>query len=130
MDNGGEIEAQALEFQKIEEVFEDRGSEFFDTLLSFGSINQLKTKIKTFEDQGTDLHGVCRSHFYFFLYETNPNFLYFVEWCLSNYYSSEIVVMESAKKFFWCLLNSLVVWYSLIVPPLFTLCREYFNEET
>ena len=77
MDNGGEIEAQALEFQKIEEVFEDKDSDIFYTLLSFGSINQLKMKIKTFEDQGTDLRGVCRSHFWFFLSETNPKFSIF-----------------------------------------------------
>ena len=74
MDSGGEIDAQTLEFQKIEEVFEDRDSEVFDTLLTFGSINQLKTKIKTFEHQGTSLHGVCRSHFHFFLSGTHPKF--------------------------------------------------------
>ena len=74
MDSGGEIEAPVLEFQKIEEVFEDRDSEDFDTLLSFVSINQLKTKIKTFKDHGTDLHGVFRSHFYFFCLEQTLNF--------------------------------------------------------
>ena len=84
MDSGGEIEAQALEFQKIEEVLEDRDSEVFDTLLSFGSINQLKTKIKTFQYQGTDLHGVCMSHFYFLCLEQTLNFLDFVEWCASK----------------------------------------------
>ena len=40
------MEAQALEFQKNEEVFEDRDSEIFDTLIFFGFINQLKPKIK------------------------------------------------------------------------------------
>ena len=29
MDSGGEIEDQVLEFQKIEEVFEDKDSKFF-----------------------------------------------------------------------------------------------------
>ena len=87
MDSGGKIEFQYLEYHKIEEVLEDRESEVFDTLLSFGSVNQLKTKIKTFEDQGTDLHGVCRSHFYFFCLEQTLIFLDFVEWCASNYSS-------------------------------------------
>ena len=50
MDSGGEIEAQDLEYHNIEEVFEDRDSEFFDTLLSFGLVNQLKYKIKTLKD--------------------------------------------------------------------------------
>ena len=67
MDSGGEIEAQALEYQKIEEVFENRDIDIFYTLLYFCSVNQLKTKIKTFEYQGTYLHGVCRSHFLFFV---------------------------------------------------------------
>ena len=35
MDSGREIEAQVLEFEKIEEVFEDRDCEIFDTLFSF-----------------------------------------------------------------------------------------------
>ena len=65
MDSGGEIESRVLDFQKFEEVFEDRDSEIFDTLLSFVLVNQLKTKIKTFMDQGTNLHGVLKSHFYF-----------------------------------------------------------------
>ena len=34
MDSGREIEAQALEFQKIEEVLEDRDNEFFYKLLT------------------------------------------------------------------------------------------------
>ena len=89
MGSGGEIEAQVLEFLKIEEVFEDRDSEIFYTLLSFGPVNQLKTKIKVFKDQGTYLHGVFTSHFYFFSVEQTLNFPYFVEWCASNYSSFE-----------------------------------------
>ena len=65
IDSGGEIEAKALESERIEEVFEDRNIEFFDTFSTYGSINQLKSKLKTFEDQGTNLHGVCRFQFHF-----------------------------------------------------------------
>ena len=46
MDSGGEIEAHVLEFQKIEEAFEDKYSEIFYNLVSFVLVNQLKTKIK------------------------------------------------------------------------------------
>ena len=70
MDSGGEIEDQVLEFQKKEEVFEYKYSEICDSMLSFGLVNQLKTQIKTFKDQGTDLYGVFTSHF--FLSKTNP----------------------------------------------------------
>ena len=58
MDSRREMEAQALEFQKIEEVFEDKDSEIFDTLLSFGSIKQLQIKLKTFKEKGKHMYGV------------------------------------------------------------------------
>ena len=41
MDSERETEARALEFQKIEEVFEDKDSEIFNSVLPFSSINQL-----------------------------------------------------------------------------------------
>ena len=41
MDSGEWVEAQALEYQKNEEVYEDKENEVFDTLLSFGLVNQL-----------------------------------------------------------------------------------------
>ena len=74
MDSGGEIEDQALEFQKIEDVFGDRDGEVFDTLLSFGSINQLQAKLKTLKEQGKGIHGVYRSYFSFFMSRENPKF--------------------------------------------------------
>ena len=39
MDSGGEIEDQVLEFHKIEEAFEDKDSEVFDTIIVVGSVN-------------------------------------------------------------------------------------------
>ena len=50
MDSGGEVEAQALEFQKIYEVLEDRYRGIFDTIMSFGPIHQLKNKLDAFKD--------------------------------------------------------------------------------
>ena len=35
MDSGGEVEAKALEFHKIDEVFEDRDGGIFDTIFFF-----------------------------------------------------------------------------------------------
>ena len=108
MDSGGEIEAQVLEFQKIEKVFEDRDIEVFDTLLFFGLVNQLKTKIKTFEDHGTDLHGFFRSHLYFLYPKQTLNFPNFVEWCTSNDSSSERVIMDATKSKIIFPINALV----------------------
>ena len=58
MERGGEIEAHDLEFQKLEEVFEDRDGAFFYTIFSFGPIYQFKTKLQAFKDQGINLHSV------------------------------------------------------------------------
>ena len=39
MDSGGEVEARAMEFHKIDEVIEDRDCGIFDTILSFDPIH-------------------------------------------------------------------------------------------
>ena len=127
MDSGGEIEVQALEYRKIEEVFEDMDSEVFVTMLYFGPINQIKTKIKDFEDQGTYLHGVYRSYFHFLCPEKSLGFPDFVEWCAPNYSSSERVIMDSTKYKILCHVNYLLVYDSLVVPSSFNLSQEYFN---
>ena len=129
MDNGGEIEDQALEFQKIQ-VFQDRYSEFFYTLISFGSVNQLMSKIQTLKDKGTDFHGVYRFHFYFFFLEQTLDYVDFVEWCASNYSSSERVIMDSSKSKILCPANSLVVRESLAMPYSFTLSQEVLVKKT
>ena len=57
MDSGGEVEAHALEFQKIDKVFEYRDGGIFYTVLYFVPVHQLKTKLEAFKDQGTNLHN-------------------------------------------------------------------------
>ena len=42
MESEGEVEAQALEFQKLEEIFEDRDGDVLDTIISFVPFHQLK----------------------------------------------------------------------------------------
>ena len=51
------------EYQKIEEVFEDKDCEIFDTILSINLIDLLKNKLRVVKDQGIDVHGVFPSHF-------------------------------------------------------------------
>ena len=74
MDSVEGVESQALEYQKIEEVFEDKHCEVFDTLLSSGSAYQLKYKLKVLMDQGAYVHGVYRSYFQFFCTEQTLSF--------------------------------------------------------
>ena len=49
MDSGGEVEAQALEFHKIDEVSEYRDGEIFETISYLGPISQLKTRLDAFK---------------------------------------------------------------------------------
>ena len=49
---------QNLEYMKIEEFFEDRNFDIFDTILPNRPIETIKNKMKLLRDQGTDMHGV------------------------------------------------------------------------
>ena len=53
--------------QKVEESFEDKNVEVFDTILLNETIEMAKNKLKILKDQGSDTRGVFRSFFYFFL---------------------------------------------------------------
>ena len=61
MESKGEIETQALEFKKLEEIFEDRDGDILNHILSFGPVYQLKTKLQAFKYKGIDMHGVYQS---------------------------------------------------------------------
>ena len=53
-----EVEVQNLEYQRIEEVFEDKDSNIFDTILFNGPIDSVKTKLKLLKYKGTEVHGI------------------------------------------------------------------------
>ena len=53
MDEIEEGEAHNLEYQRIEEVFEDKDSNIFDTILFNGPIDSVKTKLKLLKYKGT-----------------------------------------------------------------------------
>ena len=74
------IEAQEQEYYKIEEVFEDKYCEIFDTVFSFRYVDLLNNKLKVLRNQGTNIHGVFCSHFHFFTIEQTLNFSEFVDW--------------------------------------------------
>ena len=75
MDSVEGVESQALEYQKIEEVLEDKYCEVFDTILLVSFVDHLKTKIKVLKDQGIDIHRVFNSYFHFFCTEQTLSFL-------------------------------------------------------
>ena len=55
------MEVQDLEYQKVEEAFEDKDLEVFDTLLLNGPIGDVKEKLRLLKEQGTDVHNIYQS---------------------------------------------------------------------
>ena len=98
MEGKGEIETQALEFEKLEEILKERDGDVFDPIFSFGLVHELKVKLQAYKDQGTDLHSVYKSEFHHFFPDQTLNLFDFVSWCALNYSSSERVIMDVAKS--------------------------------
>ena len=57
------VEAWSTESQKVEELFEDRDAEVFDTILLNGPIDTINKKLKLLKYQGTHIHNVYQSYF-------------------------------------------------------------------
>ena len=60
------MEVQNLEYQKVEEDFEDRDVEVFDTLLLNRTIGEVKEKPRLLKEQGTDVHNIYQYYFHSF----------------------------------------------------------------
>ena len=79
------IETQGLEYQKVEELLDDRNADVFDLVLLNGSIDDVKQKLNLLRDQGTDFHNIYQSFFHLFAIEQTPGCSKFVQWCVNNY---------------------------------------------
>ena len=74
-----DVESLNLEYQKNEELFEDKDAEVFDMVLLNGPINVVKQKLKLIKDQGIDIHNVYQSYFHYFTIDQTlnvPEFIY------------------------------------------------------
>ena len=87
-----------VSYQKVEEIFEGKNVEVFDTILLNETIEMVKNKLKNIKDQGSDTRAIFRSFFYLFSVNQTPNFLEFVEWCENNYSSIEEFFMDEPKS--------------------------------
>ena len=58
MDQVESMEVRDLQYQKVEEDFEDRDVEVFDMLLLNGPIGDVKEKLRLLTEQGIDLHNI------------------------------------------------------------------------
>ena len=52
------IETQSLEYQKVEDLSDDRNVDVFDPVLLNGPIEAVKQKLNLLRDQGTYLHNI------------------------------------------------------------------------
>ena len=52
------MEVRDLEYHKVEEAFEDRDVEVFDTLMLNGPIGEVKEKLRLLTEKGTDVHNI------------------------------------------------------------------------
>ena len=101
--------------QKVEESFEDKNAEVFDTILLNETIETAKNKLKLIKDQGRDIHGVFKAFFYFFSVDQTPNFLEFVEWCANNYSAAEEFVMDKPTFSNLCPIHASIIHKNLSV---------------
>ena len=58
MDQVESMEVRDLQYQKVEEDFEDRDVEVFDMLLLNGPIGEVKEKRRLLKEHGTDVHNI------------------------------------------------------------------------
>ena len=63
-----------------------------------------------------DTHGVSSSIFFYFSIEQTPSCPEFIDLWVSNYYSSEGVIMDTSRSRMLCPINSLNVQNTLLVP--------------
>ena len=101
--------------QKVDEIFEDKNDEVFDTILLNEAIEMAKNKLKILKDQGSDTRGVFRSFFYFFFVDQTPSFPKFVEWCANNYSVAEGVIMNKPKSRILCPIHASISHKTLSV---------------
>ena len=71
MDEVEEVESLNLEYQNIEDLFEDKDSEIFDTILLNGHIEDVKNKLKFLKEQGIQIPIVYRSYFHYLSTDQN-----------------------------------------------------------
>ena len=74
MDELEELMTQNLDYDKIEELFEDRDLDIFDTILLNEPVETVKNKLKLLKDQGTYMHDIYKSLFHHFSTHQTLNF--------------------------------------------------------
>ena len=124
------VEAQNLEYQKVEELFEDRDAEVFDTILLNRPVATIKQKLKMIKDQGTDIHNVYQSYIHLFTTNQTLNCPEFVECCALNCSDSKRVIMDTTNSKIIFPVSSLVIRKSFSVPTKFDPKSREYNEES
>ena len=115
------VEAQNMEYQKVEELFEYRDAEGFDTIMLNGPIDSVRENLKLPKDQGTNIQNIYQSYFHFFSIDQKLNYPEFVDWCANNYYLFERVIMDITSSTVLFPIIPLAIRKTLSFPKDFTL---------
>ena len=93
-----------------------------------GPIEAVKNKLKHLKDQGTKVHGVFSSYFHYFSIDQTLNCTEFVDWCATNYSSSERVIMDATKSKILCPISPHFIKNTLSIPVEFSKNSKEYNE--
>ena len=119
-------EEVGVSYQRDEKSFEDKNGEIVDTILRNETIETTKNRLKVLNDQGNNTRGVFKSFFYFFSVNQTPNCPESVEWCVSNYFETEGVIMDRLKSKILFPIDSPTIRKALVVLHEFVqLSQEY-----
>ena len=129
MDEVEGLADQNLEYEKIKELFEDKDSKIFDTILLNGPIEIVKNKLNLLRDQGTDVHSVYRSFLYLFSIDQTINFIEFIDWCAASYSTSKKVIMDTSRSKVLFPVSPLVIKNTFSIPEEFNDKYKEYNEE-
>ena len=97
------VDAQSLEYHKIEDLFLDRDAEVFDTMLLNGPVDTVKQKLMFLKYQGIDVHNVYQSYFHYFTTDQTLSCPNFIDWCANNYSLSGRLIMDINNSKMLCL---------------------------
>ena len=85
-----------------EEFLVDRDRGVYDPFLSSGNVSFIKERLWWYNSQGNDILNSYKSFLYYFSIEQTLPFPEFVEWCASNYSSSERVIVSRSMSKILC----------------------------
>ena len=106
----------------------DRDRGIYDPFLSVGNVSVIKERFWRYNSQGKDILNARKSFLYYFTIEQTLPFPKFVEWCASNYSSSERVIVSRSTSKILCRIDAKAIRGFLNFPDNYPNSGESVNE--